>query len=605
MWVRALSGADMSCGGKAANLARLIAAGLPVPDGFAIDRGAFAHVAGSLSRELDQLGHAVAQLDVRLELAPVPEDVEREVIARATALGDRVIVRSSAAIEDGENGAAAGVFGSSGPTAPGDVWRAIRAVWASALTPLAIAYARGRDLAIGAIVQRFVPGDRITVYTRPPGAPTRDEAWIQDGELVKRPRSDEVAQLAVAAELAIGAERGADVELIRGDRLWVVQARPIIHPVVAPRVDPPPVVLAALADGRRWTWDVAHNPEPLSVAQAGLVQLVETAGFSPFAMRVCGGYLYTTPRQPPAPTRALDDVVAEIEHLVTTEPSTLASALDAYLAFYRLWACELSSLVAATPNRAEDRRSIVRNTLANPELDETAVRILVGVFAPSWDVATPTFAERPNLLRDAMARARKSAFDPHDLELAWNDLRELDDLWFAKAQWFVRSALLDRARALGIATDEIFWLSLDEASRDLDPIEATRRARAARTAAARAATWRMPVVVGGSSPTTRASLHGVGVGPRVTGRVVRADALAIGPGDVVVCHALLPALAVFVVGCSAIVCETGGLLDHGAALARELGIACVVDCHDATSRLLDGMIVTVDGNAGTVVVNDG
>src|SRR5262249_36160437 len=163
----------------------------------------------------------------------------------------------------------------------------------------------------------------------------------------------------------------------------------------------------------------------------------------------------------------------------------------------------------------EDRRSIVRAMLANPTLDEPNVRDLIGMFAPSWDVAEPTFAERPNLLREAMARARKSAFDPHDLDLAWNDLRELDDLWFAKAQWFVRAALVDRARAIGIATDEIFWLSLDDIAGELDPIEATRRARAARAAAARAATWRMPVVVGGSPPTPRAPLHGVGVGARV------------------------------------------------------------------------------------------
>jgi pyruvate,water dikinase len=43
-----------------------------------------------------------------------------------------------------------------------------------------------------------------------------------------------------------------------------------------------------------------------------------------------------------------------------------------------------------------------------------------------------------------------------------------------------------------------------------------------------------------------------------------------------------------------------GLLDHGVALARELGISCVVGCHDAWSRLADGMIVTLDGAAGCV-----
>jgi pyruvate,water dikinase len=79
-----------------------------------------------------------------------------------------------------------------------------------------------------------------------------------------------------------------------------------------------------------------------------------------------------------------------------------------------------------------------------------------------------------------------------------------------------------------------------------------------------------------------------------------ASAIAVGPGDVVVTRAVTPALAVLVAGCAALVSETGGLLDHGAALARELGIPCVVGCRDAWATLTDGMLVTVDGYGGVV-----
>jgi len=74
----------------------------------------------------------------------------REVEARAAALGV-LAVRSSATIEDGEAGAAAGVFSSRTAVVPTDVWAAIRAVWTSALTPLAVTYAhrRGGRIAIG------------------------------------------------------------------------------------------------------------------------------------------------------------------------------------------------------------------------------------------------------------------------------------------------------------------------------------------------------------------------------------------------------------------------------------------------------------------------
>ena len=69
-----------------------------------------------------------------------------------------------------------------------------------------------------------------------------------------------------------------------------------------------------------------------------------------------------------------------------------------------------------------------------------------------------------------------------------------------------------------------------------------------------------------------------------------------------VARAVTPALAVLVIGCTALVSETGGLLDHGAALARELGVPCVVGCGDAWSRLADGMLVTVDGAGGSVEI---
>jgi pyruvate,water dikinase len=214
-----------------------------------------------------------------------------------------------------------------------------------------------------------------------------------------------------------------------------------------------------------------------------------------------------------------------------------------------------------------------------------------------------------------------------ELARAAADLAERDDLWFARAQWLVRRALLARAAELGIDADDVCWLPVDEVAgaTELDVDQARRRAAAARAAAERAARWAMPVVVeaeagerapagdrvgAGDAPGARAAtvLCGSGSGGRATGRVVRfaslAAAVAVGAGDVVVARAITPALAVFVVGCAAIVSESGGPLDHGAALARELGIPCVVGCGEAWTRLVDGQVVTVDGDEGTVTIYD-
>lgn len=49
-----------------------------------------------------------------------------------------------------------------------------------------------------------------------------------------------------------------------------------------------------------------------------------------------------------------------------------------------------------------------------------------------------------------------------------------------------------------------------------------------------------------------------------------------------------------------IVTQVGGILSHGAIVAREYGIPAVMAVHDATNILQDGQRVTVDGNRGVV-----
>ena len=53
----------------------------------------------------------------------------------------------------------------------------------------------------------------------------------------------------------------------------------------------------------------------------------------------------------------------------------------------------------------------------------------------------------------------------------------------------------------------------------------------------------------------------------------------------------------------AIVVDRGGPLSHAAILARELGVPAVLNV-TAASRTLDGKRLTVDGDAGIVVVHE-
>lgn len=73
-------------------------------------------------------------------------------------------------------------------------------------------------------------------------------------------------------------------------------------------------------------------------------------------------------------------------------------------------------------------------------------------------------------------------------------------------------------------------------------------------------------------------------------------------GEVLVCDAIQPMMTHLVPLASAIVERRGGMLIHGAIIARELGIPCVNGIAGVTDLLKDGDLVTVDGYLGIVTV---
>jgi phosphoenolpyruvate synthase/pyruvate phosphate dikinase len=56
---------------------------------------------------------------------------------------------------------------------------------------------------------------------------------------------------------------------------------------------------------------------------------------------------------------------------------------------------------------------------------------------------------------------------------------------------------------------------------------------------------------------------------------------------------------------AAIVERRGGMLIHGAIIAREYGIPCVTGVPDAASNIKTGDLVTVDGYYGLVTLHTG
>jgi len=79
------------------------------------------------------------------------------------------------------------------------------------------------------------------------------------------------------------------------------------------------------------------------------------------------------------------------------------------------------------------------------------------------------------------------------------------------------------------------------------------------------------------------------------------DFEAFSDGDILVAKATSPAWTPLFARAAAVVTDGGTLAAHASLVAREYGIPAVVGTSDATSRLHNGQMITVDGNAGTVI----
>lgn len=77
------------------------------------------------------------------------------------------------------------------------------------------------------------------------------------------------------------------------------------------------------------------------------------------------------------------------------------------------------------------------------------------------------------------------------------------------------------------------------------------------------------------------------------------------PGDILVTRQTDPGWGPIFPLISGLVIERGGMLSHGAIIAREFGIPSVVGVKDATRRIPHGSRITVDGNRGAVYLGTG
>jgi phosphohistidine swiveling domain-containing protein len=161
--------------------------------------------------------------------------------------------------------------------------------------------------------------------------------------------------------------------------------------------------------------------------------------------------------------------------------------------------------------------------------------------------------------------------------------------------------------------DDIYFVTLDEARQavagaDLREIVAARRATHDRELARR----HVPRVLLSDGTDAEVALvdvpEGALRGSPASPGVVTAPARVIlspqgarlRPGEILVAPSTDPGWTPLFLTAGGLVMEMGGMMSHGAVVAREYGIPAVVGVAGATQRIATGEEITVDGSAGVV-----
>jgi pyruvate,water dikinase len=186
-------------GGKGASLARMVAAGLPVPPGFHVTTAAYRryvdenHIGEKILTVAAQADapakhdEASAQIQSLIEGGTIPDDIAAAIRRHYEALGadTPVAVRSSATAEDLPGMSFAGQLETYLNVRGGDaVIDAVKRCWASLWTGRVIDYRRrqgirSEDVSIAVVVQRLVPAEAAGVaFTANPVTGARDELMI-------------------------------------------------------------------------------------------------------------------------------------------------------------------------------------------------------------------------------------------------------------------------------------------------------------------------------------------------------------------------------------------------------------------------------------------
>ena len=201
--------------------------------------------------------------------------------------------------------------------------------------------------------------------------------------------------------------------------------------------------------------------------------------------------------------------------------------------------------------------------------------------------------------------------------------RETPKFTIVQVFGIIRDGLLDSGRdlvAAGVleAPDDVVFLTVAELERIV--VGSTEGLKAL-VSKRRASNWReqqrrqVPRIIVSDGRTMyeglgpiEGALSGSPVSPGTAQGRVRvvldpADGL-LAPGEILVCVGTDPAWTPLFLTAAGLVTEVGGMMTHGAVVAREYGIPAIVGVHEATTRLSTGQLIRIDGTTGLIETLD-
>ena len=710
-------------GGKAYSLAKMIQAGLRVPDGLCIpiqvyqqymsSTGLLDRIVVTLFRKRfeDMRWEEIWDVSLRVRnlflVTPLPRDLHDALLEDITDTlsGKAVVVRSSAPGEDDTATSFAGLHDSFvnivGPEA---ILEHVRLVWASLWSDRALLYRQeiGLDIqhsAMAVLVQEMAAGERSGIaFTQDPSDPSRGvveavhglnqglvdgsiepDRWLIDREsggvlshhgaqrsqaVLPAAEGIQVAPLSdsessqpplnleqvghvfdKALELETLMNAPQDVEwTFQKEALFILQARPITR-----------LNTDDQEDVRRWYLSLTRSFDNLKAlrlriegeripameqeantwADFALSSLSDEAladeikrrlnreaywegiykeDFIPFAhgMRLFGQFYNDLLR--PADPYEFMDLLAGAE-LLSTRRNLLMKKLAETLREDPQLAKSIRSDVRAADEGAFG--SLLEQLLAEfgdtswgdarlAHDREAVVRLLLEMAKKAPDCDAGAHADKAEKMRRFLASVetdkRPFAADLLELGQASYRLRDNDNVYLGRIKGQVLNAIAEGERRLSARGSS----DLPDAIPPEELVKALRNPRYQPQGSPRAKTGRDEMAgrhldVKARQAVGQPAGAGIGVGKA---RVIDSseDLFSFRQGEVLVCDAIDPNMTFVVPLAAGIVERRGGMLIHGAIIAREYGIPCVTGVPDATAIIQTGDRVSVDGHLGIVVI---